>query len=91
MPWKVTKVEFGAWIEDSRGKTIVTTRGLMFDYQVLEFITETVNNSVRPRITDFQCNCDCGWKGKVLDCLLDIDSDGNFGCPRCKNPIEVLA
>jgi len=90
-PWKLVRVEFGAWIEDSGGKTIVTMRAKIFDFEVLEFIVETVNNSARPRITDAKCECGCGWQGIVWDCLADIDGDGGLGCPICSKYIEVLA
>ncbi len=57
LPWKLVKMEFGTWIEDSGGKTIVTMKARIFDFEVLEFIVETINNSVRPRIADTKCEC----------------------------------
>lgn len=94
-PWKLVKAEFSPWIEDSGGKTIVTMKARIFDFEVLEFIVETVNNSARPRIIDVKCDCECGWEGIISDCVIDadVDADGDsrFSCPTCSRFIQVIA
>jgi hypothetical protein len=36
------------------------------------------------KITDVIMKCDnCGWIGKLLDAIPDIDRNGSLGCPIC--------
>jgi len=45
-------------------------------------------------ITEQLCDCtnkpECQWKGRVHECLPDIDGDGGLGCPLCNSIILVL-
>ena len=83
-PWKVLKERH---IETASGEKIVF--GL--DLGLLEFITETVNNSVRLRITDAPCSCPaCNWQGTIWDCESDMD-EGSLQCPKCLTIIKVCA
>ncbi len=83
-PWKVLPERH---IETTNGEKIVF--GL--DLRLLKFITETINNSVRPRVSDILCKCKCGWEGTVCDCEDDVDGEGNLGCPHCLKIVEVYA
>lgn len=43
-----------------------------------------------PKIGDVPARCECGWKGAVDDCLPDVDSQGNLGCPECEQVINIV-
>jgi glycosyltransferase involved in cell wall biosynthesis len=80
-PWKVVKQRY---IEAANHKTFMVVEQSGFDLGLLEFIIETVNNSVETKITDVQVSCICGWQGTVSDCLLEVNDKGGLGCPECE-------
>ncbi len=90
-PWNVVQMTVGTSIEAANDKTIVVAGEKLAIAGMLEFIAETVNNSVRPRITDVLCKCKCGWEGTVYDCEGDVDGEGSLGCPHCLKIIKVYA
>jgi len=41
-------------------------------------------------ITDQLVKCECGWRGKVINTVPDVDGEGSLGCPKClRRVIEV--
>ncbi len=88
-PWKAEKVGSNIYLWANNQEPILIT-GRQDHFSLFEFVAKTVNNSVRPRITDVLCECSCGWRGIVYDCEPDVDGDGNLGCPRCLKIVEVV-
>lgn len=85
-PWTVNNST--RCIQDKNGKFILYVN--QEEIKLLEFITETINNSVKPRITDVSCNCDCGWQGTVGETELDIDGDGSLSKANCLNIVRAI-
>lgn len=90
VPWKAEKVGPNVYLWSNSQELILIT-GRQDHFSLFKFIAETINNSVRPRITDVPCKCSCGWTGTICDCEGDIDGEGSLGCPHCLKIIEVYA
>ncbi len=89
-PWKVVQMTIGTSIEAANGKIVIVMGEKLSVSGMLEFIAETINNSIKTRITDVPCECSCGWWGIVYDCEPDVDGEGSLGCPRCLKIVEVV-
>ena len=89
-PWKTTREGENVYLWDANQKLISIT-GRQSHFGLFEFIAETINNSVRSRITDAPCACPaCNWQGTIWDCESDMD-EGSLQCPKCLTLIKVYA
>jgi len=88
-PWKVVQMTVGVSIEAANGKTIVNMGEKLAIAGMLEFIAETINNSIKIQTVNTLSKCSCSWQGIIQEWSPYPDNNGNLLCPHCARIVKV--